>query len=103
MNMKLSRIAIHEPSVKHSFTLKQSTTDLLERYRKEYSKLAGTDVKLKDLVEQMLLDFMAEDKTFQKVLRSAPEPEAKSRQAAPAPTAATAGSAVQDQGSNPAI
>lgn len=99
MSMKLSRIAVHEPSVKHSFTLKQSTTDLLERYRKEYSKVAGTDVKLKDLVEQMLLDFMAEDKAFQKVLRTA-EPEAKPRQAAPVAPASPA----QDAGeSNQAI
>lgn len=85
MNMKLSRIAVHEPSVKHSFTFKQSTTDLLERYRKEYSKLTGSDVKLKDLVEQMLLDFMAEDKAFQKTLRTPAESEAKPRQSAPAP------------------
>lgn len=101
MSMKLSRIAINEASVKHSFTFKQSTTDLLERYRKEYSKVAGSDVKLKDLVEQMLLDFMADDKVFQKKLRNAAEPEAKSSQVSPAPAAPA--SAVQDQGSTSAI
>lgn len=101
MSMKLSRIAINEASVKHSFTFKQSTTDLLERYRKEYSKVAGSDVKLKDLVEQMLLDFMADDKVFQKKLRNAAEPEAKSSQASPSPAAPA--SAVLDQGSTSAI
>lgn len=101
--MKLSRIAINEASVKHSFTFKQSTTDLLERYRQEYSKVAGSDVKLKDLVEQMLLDFMAEDKAFQKKLRNAAEPEAKSRPAAPIQAPAASAGGEQGPGNSQAI
>lgn len=85
MNMKLTRIAIHEPSVKNSFTFKQSTADMLERYRQAYSKMVGSDVKMSAMVEQMLLDFMSADKTFQKVLRTG-EPAEKATPATPAAT-----------------
>jgi len=67
--MKLSRIPGHEPTVKHSFSLKKSTSDLLEKYHSLYQRVTGVEVPLKDVVEQMLLDFMGEDKTFQKELK----------------------------------
>lgn len=70
MSMKLTRIAVQEPSVKSSFTFKQSTADTLERYRQAYSKQVGAEIKMSAMVEQMLLDFMSADKGFQKVLRS---------------------------------
>lgn len=67
--MKLSRIPGHEPTVKHSFSLKKSTSDMLEKYHSLYQRETGVEVPLKDVVEQMLLDFMGEDKTFQKELK----------------------------------
>ena len=67
--MKLSRIPGHEPTVKHSFSLKKSTSDQLEKYHALYQRVTGVEVPLKDVVEQMLLDFMSEDKTFQKELK----------------------------------
>lgn len=84
--MKLSRIPGHEPTVKHSFAFKQSTTALLQQYQELYSSLTGAEVSLKDVVEQMLLDFMADDKAFQKAIRQKQEPAAQPAQApAPAP------------------
>lgn len=80
--MKLSRIAGQESGVKVSYTFKQSTTELLERYRKEFSTVTKTDVKMKDLVEQMLLDFMQDDKEFQKRLRAVSTPTAAAATAA---------------------
>lgn len=68
--MKLSRIAGQEVGVKVSWTFKNSTVELLERYRKEFSIVTKTDVKTKDMVEQMLLDFIQDDKEFQKRLRA---------------------------------
>lgn len=67
--MKLSRIPGHEATVKHSFAFKQSTTALLVQYQAMYASHTGLEVSLKDVVEQMLLDFMAEDKAFQKQLK----------------------------------
>lgn len=67
--MKLSRIPGHEPTVKHSFAFKQSTTTLLQQYQEMYAAHTGIEVSLKDVVEQMLLDFIADDKAFQKALR----------------------------------
>lgn len=87
--MKLSRIPGHEPTVKHSFSLKKSTSDLLEKYHQMYQQVTGVEVPLKDVVEQMLLDFMGDDKAFQKALKNlqgTPEQKTSPRQeAAPAP------------------
>lgn len=67
--MKLSRIPGTESTVKHSFNFKQSTSVQLAQYHELYMKTLGVEVSLKDVVEQMLLDFMAEDKAFQKSLK----------------------------------
>ncbi|HDR9103364.1 DUF2274 domain-containing protein [Paraburkholderia sp. A3RO-2L] len=93
--MKLSRIPGHEQTVKHSFALKQSTTNLLQQYQQMYSASTGIEVSLKDVVEQMLLDFMAEDKTFQKALRAKQE-------AASGPAASKGGKPAAEQSNPPA-
>ena len=67
--MKLSTIFRTEATIKHSFALKKSTTEGLHQYQELYKNTHGIEVALKDLVEQMLVDFMAEDKTFQKSLK----------------------------------
>ena len=83
--MKLSRIPGHEPTVKHSFAFKQSTTNLLQQYQEMYAAHTGIEVSMKDVVEQMLLDFIADDKAFQKAIRQKQESAAV---AAPAGQAA---------------
>lgn len=85
--MKLSRIPGTERTVKHSFSFKQSTTDLLQKYVAFYEKTTGADVNLKDVTEQMLLDFMGDDKDFQRSLRQETAGRA-TPVAAPAPAAA---------------
>lgn len=67
--MKLSRIPGHEATVKHSFAFKKSTSDQLQKYQELYSQSLGVEVSFKDVVEQMLVDFMGEDKIFQRSLR----------------------------------
>ena len=69
--MKLSTIPRTEATIKHSFALKKSTTEGWHQYQELYKNTHGVEVALKDLVEQMLVDFMAEDKTFQKSLKQA--------------------------------
>lgn len=80
--MKIPRIQTTESSVKHSFNFKQSTSLRLEQYQKCYAAEHGEAPALKDLVETMLLSFMAEDKDFQKFLKA---PGQSKPAAAPAP------------------
>jgi len=90
--LKLQRIQATEPTVKHSFAFKQSTADLLSRYQQRYLSVHGIEITMKDMVELMLLSFMADDKAFQKAIKTAEEaahaPQAEAPPA-PAPTAAT--------------
>lgn len=90
--MKLSQIHQSEPTVKHSVALKQSTTTNLTRYQEFYKAQTGVAVTFKDIVEQMLIDFMKEDKAFQRFLLSAPEPASKApaQQASVAPVSGEA-------------
>lgn len=84
--MKLTRIPGTEATVKHSFSFRKSTMDQLLAYQQFYQKMTGTEVNLKDVLEQMLLDFMADDKAFQRELK---QPVAASAPAAPAAKADT--------------
>lgn len=93
MTMKLSRIPGHEATAKQSWALKVSTVNQLQAYHEMYVAATGADVSLKDVVEQMLLDFMGDDKSFQKAFRQKLEAAA----AAQAPAAVQAAPAVQTQ------
>lgn len=67
--MKLSRIPGAEQTVKHSFSLKASTSNNLQAYHQMYCEQFGLDPKdvaLKDIAEQILIDFMNGDKAFQR-------------------------------------
>lgn len=69
--MKLTRIPGAEQTVKHSFSLKASTTAHVQAYHRLYCQKFGLDprtVPLKDIVEQILIDFMANDRDFQRQL-----------------------------------
>lgn len=92
MTMKLSRIPGHEETEKQSWALKVSTLTQLKAYHEMYVASTGTVVSLKDVVEQMLLDFMGDDKAFQKAFRQKLE-AAAAAQAAPAATPAPAAAA----------
>lgn len=85
--MKLSRIPVSESTVKHTFALKQSTSDLLQQYQACYKAEHGVEISMKDMVEAMLTGFMAEDKGFQKYLKS-PKAEVPAPAAPAVPEAA---------------
>ncbi len=80
--MKLSHIPGHEPTTKQAFAWKTSTVVQLQKYLALYNSTHGVEVTLKEVTEQMLLDFMADDKVFQKALKSG------KATSAPAPAAA---------------
>ena len=67
--MKLSPIPGNDALVKHALSLKTSTDTQLKHYQACYKDTHGTEVALRDMMEQMLLRFMAVDKDFQKWLK----------------------------------
>lgn len=93
MSMKLTRIPGTEATVKHSFSFRKSTMNQLLAYQQFYQKMTGTEVALKDMVEQMLLDFMADDKTFQRDLKQPATASAPAAPTAKADTGTSAGAA----------
>ncbi|MEX3983627.1 DUF2274 domain-containing protein [Paraburkholderia sp. EG287A] len=75
--MKVSQIATVEKTSKRSFSFRVSTVKQLEAYQKAYEEEFGVTVEMKDLVEQMLLDFIRDDKTFQAKLKAGQRPPVK--------------------------
>lgn len=67
--MKLSKIESNERTVKQNWSLKGSTVDQLEAYRRYYKKVHRSEVGMKDMAEHMLLAFLKDDKDFQRFLR----------------------------------
>lgn len=67
--MKLSRIPGSEATLKQTFALRASTLARLQQYQSCYKAEHGTEVSMKDMVEQMLMTFMQEDKAFQRFLK----------------------------------
>lgn len=108
--MKLSRIPGAEPTVKHSFSFRRSTSNNLQAYFSYYLAETGAEgVSIKDVAEQILQDFMAEDKGFQRYLRQAqlgtpstPAPEAKPTASEVTAELSEPGARVADLGSSDA-
>lgn len=69
--MKLTKIQGHESTKKVQYSWKATTTDMLDQYAAFYKAQTGIEVPLKDITEQMVLDFMREDKAFQKFAAAA--------------------------------
>lgn len=74
--MKLTKIAGAEKTSKQAWNLRESTVNNLAHYQEMYKKETGNVVSLKDVAEQMLNDFMKEDKHFQAFLRQQTEAKA---------------------------
>lgn len=87
--MKLSLIPGHEATSKVQFNWKATTVEKLQQYVAFYKSITGVEVTLKDLTEQMLVDFMTDDKAFQRFIKSA-ETSAPAPAPAPAPRASFA-------------
>lgn len=101
--MKLTRIPGHEAVEKQSWSLKVSTVKQLKAYHEMYVKATGADVALKDVVEQMLLDFMADDKTFQKAFRQLQDAQPVTKNVKAAPAAVSASDTDSSTTNTPAV
>lgn len=68
--MKLSRIPTKEPVTKFSVSLRATTLKTLDAYQDYCQSVTGQALIRQELIEQMLLDFMASDKDFVRAQKS---------------------------------
>lgn len=66
--MRLQKLTPKDPAVRITQSLRQSTLDNLDAYQAAYQGQYGEAIERQALIEQMLLDYMAGDKDFQKAL-----------------------------------
>lgn len=68
--MRLQKLFPKDPAVRITQSLRQSTLDKLDAYQAAYQDTYGEPIERQALIEQMLLDYIASDKDFQKALAS---------------------------------
>jgi hypothetical protein len=66
--MKLAKVTSNEPSERIAIGMKQSAVSTLKAYQEFYKTSYGEEIALNQLVENMLVEFMKDDKEFQKVI-----------------------------------
>ena len=96
--MKLAPLPIQETSVKLSLTFKKSTADLLDYYQACYEEAYNQEASPRELIESMLLKFIADDKDFQKWLAAQGKDTQAVRKQRRIPKNAIAASSQEDSG-----
>jgi len=66
--MKLARVTSNERNERINVTLKQGTVAMLKAYQEAYKAKHGDEITQNHLIESILLDYMRDDKEFQKSL-----------------------------------
>ena len=66
--MKLAKVTSNEPTERIAISMKVSAITSLKAYQECYKATYGEDIALNQLIENMLVDYMREDKEFQKTL-----------------------------------
>lgn len=84
----LKRITSNDPLQRLYISLHQSTLDQLQAYRDNYQQVYGDELPQNRAIEAILTDYMANDRDFQKFLKTWTPPQASS--------VATSGSPVSD-------
>lgn len=64
--MKLPKVTSHDPVERVTIPLKQSTRDLLAAYQAHYRDTYGEEITQGFLVESLLIEYIKDDKAFQK-------------------------------------
>ena len=62
----LKKFTVVDPNARVNLTLKESTRRALEQYRIYYQKTYGDPVERSELVEQLLVAWIEQDREFQK-------------------------------------
>jgi hypothetical protein len=66
--MKLPKVTSNDPAERVTIPLKLSTRNSLAAYQEHYQKAYGDEITQNHLIESMLVEYMKEDKAFQKVV-----------------------------------
>jgi hypothetical protein len=66
--MKLAKVTSNEPTERIAIGMKASAHANLKAYQEFYKATYGEEIALNQLVETMLVDYMKDDKDFQKAL-----------------------------------
>lgn len=66
--MKLAKVTSNEPTERIAISMKVSAVTSLKAYQEFYKATYGEDIALNQLVENMLVDYMKDDKDFQKTV-----------------------------------
>lgn len=70
--MRLKKLPPKEPIIRVTLGLRASTSEQLDAYQANYLAVYGEPIDRSNLTEQMLLDYMANDREFQKTLAAKP-------------------------------
>jgi hypothetical protein len=75
--MKLAKVSANEPSERFAVSMKVSAHNSLKAYQEFYKATYGEEISLNQLIENMLVDYMKDDKDFQKAIVKSGVPSAK--------------------------
>jgi hypothetical protein len=64
--MRLKKVTSNDPIERLAVSVKRSTQQMVETYRDYYRTTYGEEIERSHLVEEILRDFMLQDKGFQK-------------------------------------
>lgn len=64
--MKLPKVTSNDPVERVTIPLKQSTRSQLAAYQEHYQRTYGEEISQSFLIESMLVEFIKDDKAFQK-------------------------------------
>jgi hypothetical protein len=66
--MKLPKVTSNDPVERITIPFKQSTRTQLAAYQEHYQRTYGEEITQNHLIESMLVEYMKEDKAFQKAI-----------------------------------
>lgn len=72
--MKLPKVTSNDPVERVTIPLKQSTRTLLAAYQQHYQDTYGEEITQSFLIESLLVEFIKEDKAFQKAMSKQAKP-----------------------------
>lgn len=75
--MKLKRVVTNEKTERITVNMRVSVAAQLKLYREEYQKAYGVEISMGLMVEEIVRDYMLEDKDFQKFLANKTSAKAK--------------------------
>lgn len=64
--MRLRKVTHNDPAERLAVSVRQSTMQMLDEYQAHYARVYGETIERSQLVEEVLRDYMTNDKAFMK-------------------------------------